>query len=72
MTESPLARLAIYLIRTYQRFAPDSIRSRCRYEPSCSAYAILAIEKYGVFVGAGKAVHRILRCRPPHGGEDYP
>lgn len=72
MAESALARFAIRLIRKYQRFAPDSIRSRCRFEPSCSAYAILSIEKYGALVGAGKAARRILRCRPPHGGEDYP
>lgn len=72
MQQTVLARFFIYLIRQYQRHAPDHIRARCRYDPSCSAYAILAIEKYGAFKGAGKAVRRILRCRPPHGGEDYP
>ncbi|PJB15854.1 membrane protein insertion efficiency factor YidD, partial [Candidatus Falkowbacteria bacterium CG_4_9_14_3_um_filter_38_19] len=36
----------------------------CRFQPSCSDYAIAAIEKYGVIKGGGKALWRVLRCNP--------
>lgn len=40
----------------------------CRYSPSCSGYAITAIERHGAVRGAGMAVRRILRCHPWHEG----
>ncbi|MCF6756141.1 membrane protein insertion efficiency factor YidD [Pseudomonas balearica] len=48
------------------------MRGACRYEPSCSNYALLAIDKYGAWKGSGMALRRIHRCRVPNGGEDYP
>ncbi|WP_431355592.1 membrane protein insertion efficiency factor YidD [Chromohalobacter canadensis] len=42
------------------------------HEPACSAYAILALQKYGFLKGWGMALRRIETCRPPHGGRDYP
>ena len=42
----------------------------CRYIPSCSNYAIEAIEHYGSFKGSIMAIKRIMRCRP-HGGHGY-
>ncbi|MDW8096352.1 MAG: membrane protein insertion efficiency factor YidD, partial [Aquificaceae bacterium] len=45
----------------------------CRYYPSCSSYAIMAVEKHGVLKGMLKTFWRILRCNPlSRGGVDYP
>ncbi len=45
----------------------------CKYHPSCSEYAALAIRKHGVLRGLGLAGWRLLRCNPwSHGGVDYP
>ena len=65
-------RAAICAVRIYQRYAPDSIRNKCRFEPSCSEYMILAIEKYGFLKGTLKGINRLRRCRPGGGGYDYP
>ena len=67
-----LKRLAIGLVLAYKAFAPMSLRRQCRFEPSCSTYMVMAINKYGLFIGAYKGLRRILRCHPPNGGEDYP
>lgn len=56
----------------YQRYAPTSVRQACRFEPSCSEYMKLAILKYGIIKGISKGWKRILRCRYPNGGIDYP
>ncbi len=64
--------ILIALIQLYQRGAPSRLRRTCRFEPSCSNYAILALEKFGVIKGVYAAAHRILRCRRPNGGVDYP
>lgn len=65
-------RLIIKQVRWYQRTAPDSLRQSCRFQPSCSEYMILAVEKYGVIKGFSKGIKRILRCHKPNGGIDYP
>lgn len=62
----------ITFIRMYQRFAPESVRNKCRFEPSCSEYMILAIEKYGLFKGIHKGIERLKRCNINGGGYDYP
>lgn len=64
--------IAIFMVRLYQKFAPESIRSNCLYEPCCSNYMIMAIEKYGFFRGICRGVKRIGRCKIPNGGIDYP
>ena len=56
----------------YKAFAPESLRGRCRFEPSCSTYLIIAIKKYGLAVGLFKGIRRILRCKPPNSGIDLP
>lgn len=64
-------RLFIGAIRLYQATAP--LRPRvCRYYPSCSEYAVQAIQKYGVFAGVALGVRRILRCNPFSPGGDDP
>lgn len=63
----------IFLIRFYQRVISPIKKPCCRFYPSCSNYAILAIEKYGLLRGFFKAFLRILRCHPfSKGGIDYP
>ena len=67
-----LKRMSIGAILFYKAFAPMETRDRCRFTPTCSTYAIMAINKYGLFVGIYKAVKRITRCKIPNGGIDYP
>ena len=67
-----LKRFAIGLVLLYKAFAPMSLRKQCRFEPSCSTYMVMAINKYGLFRGVYKGIRRITRCCPPNGGVDYP
>lgn len=65
-------RAIIWLVHFYQHYASDEVRLKCVFEPSCSEYMIMAIEKYGVWRGLFKGVDRLLRCHPPNGGKDVP
>ena len=65
-------RLGIGCVLMYKAYAPMDTRNRCRFEPSCSTYMILAIKKYGLFRGVIKGIKRVRRCKPPNGGIDYP
>lgn len=56
-----LKRAIIGAIRLYQRYAPEEIRRRCLFKPTCSEYAILALEKYGVIRGGYKAYIRLFK-----------
>lgn len=67
-----LKSILIWTVKLYQRFAPISVRSMCRFEPSCSEYMIQSIEKYGVFLGLRKGIDRLNRCASKDGGFDYP
>lgn len=63
----------IILIKFYRRFISQLTPPSCRFYPTCSEYAILAIKKYGALKGTLKAIWRILRCNPfSKGGIDYP
>ncbi len=58
-------------IRFYSRFISRALPPRCKYHPTCSAYAIGVIEQYGILRGAVLASWRLLRCNPwSHGGHD--
>lgn len=59
-------------VLAYKSYAPMEVRNRCRFEPSCSTYMILAVEKYGLIKGFIKGVKRIQRCHAPNSGIDYP
>ena len=54
----------IGLIRVYQTCVPRSARGHCRFVPTCSAYAVEALQRHGLILGLGLAVWRILRCNP--------
>ena len=56
--------LFLKLIRFYQRSISPAFPARCRYCPTCSAYAYEAIQKYGAVKGGFLAIRRILRCNP--------
>lgn len=67
-----MKRFLIFLIKMYRRFiSPLKGRPSCIYVPTCSSYAITALEKYGVLKGTYLAVKRVLRCHPfAKGGYD--
>ncbi|MEZ3421159.1 MAG: membrane protein insertion efficiency factor YidD [Eubacterium sp.] len=60
-----MKKLLIFLIRTYQlTISPRFSNGACRYVPTCSQYALEAIEIHGIFKGTLLAIRRILRCNP--------
>jgi putative membrane protein insertion efficiency factor len=68
----PVARALLMLIRAYQRWISPALAPRCRFYPSCSAYAVTAIERFGAARGSALAVWRLLKCQPFHpGGIDH-
>ncbi len=56
--------ILIFLIKFYQLAISPIFPNSCRYTPTCSQYAIEALEKHGIFKGSWKAFKRILRCNP--------
>lgn len=60
---SPVARALRAVFRGWQHYRGDR-PSPCRFTPTCSAYAIEAVERHGAVRGAGLAARRILRCHP--------
>lgn len=65
-----IARLMILIVRGWQKGPSQVLPPSCRYRPSCSAYAITAITRYGAARGGWMALKRILRCHP-WGGQGY-
>jgi putative membrane protein insertion efficiency factor len=64
-------RGALALIAAYQRWISPSMPRRCRYEPTCSDYAVRAIRRFGLARGVLLACWRLIRCNPfSHGGFD--
>ena len=60
-----IKRLLIILIKLYRKYiSPLKRYPSCRYIPTCSQYALEAIEKYGLLKGGALALWRILRCNP--------
>jgi len=58
----------IFIINVYRTCISPFFPGKCRYIPTCSEYAVLALEKYGVLKGGWLALKRILRCHPGHPG----
>jgi len=65
-----IARLLIAIARFWQRWPSLMLRPSCRFTPSCSAYAIEAVSRYGAARGALLAAKRLCRCHPL-GGSGY-
>jgi uncharacterized protein len=65
---NPLTLLLSATIRAYRRFISPLFPRTCRYEPTCSAYALEAIQVHGALRGSWLAVRRISRCHPWGGG----
>jgi putative membrane protein insertion efficiency factor len=63
-----MRRLLILLIKTYRYLLSPWLGGHCRFYPSCSCYAITAVERFGAWRGIGLAARRLARCHPWHPG----
>ncbi|MDR1831522.1 MAG: membrane protein insertion efficiency factor YidD [Fusobacteriaceae bacterium] len=63
-----MKKIALFLIRFYQRQISPYLGKNCRFIPTCSAYAYEAIEVHGLIKGTYLGIRRILRCHPFHKG----
>ena len=61
---TPLAHIAALPVRFYRLFVSPWLGRSCRFEPTCSAYALEALERHGAARGGWLALHRIVRCHP--------
>ena len=61
---TPQQRLAVALIRVYQWVISPLLGPRCRFTPTCSEYAMEALQKHGAWKGSLLAIWRVLRCNP--------
>ncbi|HTB49797.1 MAG TPA: membrane protein insertion efficiency factor YidD [Solirubrobacteraceae bacterium] len=66
-----MRKLVLAPIVLYQRLISPALPRRCKYEPTCSRYAVQAVREYGILRGLVLAMWRLLRCNPwSHGGYD--
>jgi uncharacterized protein len=66
-----LRALAVAPIKLYQRLISPMVGQRCKYYPSCSEYAVQAVQRFGILRGLVLAAWRLVRCNPwSHGGFD--
>ncbi|MGQ9809749.1 MAG: membrane protein insertion efficiency factor YidD [bacterium] len=65
--ETAVKWILLHMISAYRGLVSPYLPRACRFNPSCSQYAIEAIKRYGVLRGCGLAVKRVLRCRPGGG-----
>ncbi len=63
-----MKKLMLRLIRFYQRRISPHTPPACRFKPTCSQYAVVAIERYGALKGGWMAFRRVMRCNPFHKG----
>lgn len=71
MTTNPATKTATGVIRLYQRFVSPLLGRNCRFSPTCSAYALEALNRHGFLRGTGMAMRRLGRCQPlVEGGYD--
>ena len=66
-----MKKLLLKMIRFYRRHISPYKPACCRFTPTCSAYAMEAIEKYGAMKGGFLALKRFLRCNPFYKGDFY-
>ena len=60
--------ILVFLLRSYQRVLSPLLPPACRFTPTCPAYALEAVQKYGALRGSYLALRRLLRCHPFHPG----
>ena len=60
--------IALAIIRFYRRWISPLLAPRCRFEPTCSAYAYEAIIRHGLLSGVALTIWRLLKCQPFHRG----
>lgn len=66
-----MAGILIAFIKLYQKLLSPLLGARCRFYPSCSHYAVEALQRHGAVRGSWLAFRRLTRCHPLHpGGED--
>ena len=67
-----IINIFIFFIRIYQRILSPLFGPKCRFTPSCSQYAVIALRRFGIIKGGWLMVKRVLKCHPLHeGGEDF-
>lgn len=64
----PMKALLLLLIRAYRTLISPLFPPTCRFQPTCSQYALTAVERFGPIKGSWLAVRRITRCHPFHPG----
>lgn len=71
---SIFSKISLILIKGYQHSFSALVGRNCRFSPTCSDYAIIAINKHGFFKGWALAIARIAKCNPwgPHGHDPVP
>ncbi|PPC88304.1 MAG: membrane protein insertion efficiency factor YidD [Methylotenera sp.] len=67
-----MTRILVAFIRLYQIALSPFFGQQCRFNPSCSHYAIESIQKHGTWCGLGLALKRLSRCHPWHAGGNDP
>lgn len=67
---TPLAHILASPVRLYRAVFSAFVGHNCRYQPTCSAYALEALERHGALKGGWLAARRVLRCHPL-GGDGY-
>ncbi|MBE7038241.1 MAG: membrane protein insertion efficiency factor YidD [Ruminococcaceae bacterium] len=63
-----IKKIIIFLINLYRKYISPLKKPCCRFYPTCSEYALKAVEKYGAIKGVYLSVKRILKCHPFHSG----
>ncbi len=67
-----IVNIFIFVVTIYQRAISPLLGPKCRFTPSCSQYAIIALRRFGLIKGGWLTVKRVLKCHPLHeGGEDF-
>jgi len=63
-----MRQVLIFMVKIYQRLVSPLLPRACRFYPSCSAYAVQALERHGALRGSWLALKRLARCHPFHPG----